>query len=796
MLLVLRSNDLTAQLSVVALALGGAAGGGPLMGVEQSVPLGVGHLLTVLGWLGGPLGLPTVALAILYFPSPSPLLRRYPWIHAIPFVAAAPMILPSAATGLYLAGVDALRDAAVWDASHPGVCYASFAASLATNVAVIVEGLYRYRFLHDANQRRRIRMAVYTGVPSVLAYFVKDGVPVVAGLLGARELHYPLPVTAVLQALVLLPAFGLPYAVGVARVLGPRLVLRRSIQYALATRTLSVLGIAPLVALVVSLARNSNKTLAQIVTSGSGVYIVLVIATLLAFRYKDKARQWLDERFFREEYDARKILQSLVSRVRFETDPTDLATLVVDEIDEALHPERTALLVSGMEPGVLMTMASRGAAATPLRVEGGLATMLRWSDQPLDILLDDPRSPARRLPTDEIEWLESTRTALLVPILGQDKTLIAVLVLAAKRSEEAYSTDDRELLGTIAHQVSLGLDVARLRSRNETGAAAEATRLQPLTVVPMMECPRCGRCEDSGTAICPADGSPMQSSSTIPRELDQKYRIEQLIGRGGMGAVYRARDMRLERLVAVKVVRAELLQDAEARRRFRREAQLVARLQHPGIVSVFDFGTVGDAGAYLVMELVRGEDLRRVLQREGRLDPARAVKILTAVCEAIQAAHLDGVLHRDLKPENILLTGTGTDAKVLDFGVAKLIAESDTRDGSGASTLTAAGSIIGTPAYMAPEQLRGESPDQRTDVFALGVIAYEMLAGELPFGRGSFIDVALAHDRGASPLATRVPRISEVLDRSVRRALEADRERRPATPRDFAADVLEAQAAS
>ena len=146
--------------------------------------------------------------------------------------------------------------------AHPGVCYASFAASLATNVAVIVEGLYRYRFLHDANQRRRIRMAVYTGVPSVLAYFVKDGVPVVAGLLGARELHYPLPVTAVLQALVLLPAFGLPYAVGVARVLGPRLVLRRSIQYALATRTLSVLGIAPLVALVVSLARNSNKTLA------------------------------------------------------------------------------------------------------------------------------------------------------------------------------------------------------------------------------------------------------------------------------------------------------------------------------------------------------------------------------------------------------------------------------------------------------------------------------------------------------------------------------------------------------
>ena len=442
--------------------------------------------------------------------------------------------------GCILAGVDGLRDAAVWDAGHPGVCYASFAACLATNVAVIVEGLYRYRFLHDANQRRRIRMAVYTGVPSVLAYSVKDGVPVVAGLLGAREPHYSWPLTAVLQALVILPAFGMPYAVGVARVLGPRLVLRRSIQYALATRTLSILGIAPLLALVVSLARNSNKTLAQIVTSGSGIYIVLVIATLVAFRYKDRARQWLDERFFREEYDARKILQSLVSRVRFETDPADLATLVVHELDEALHPERTALLASGMEPGLLVPMASRGAPAQPLRLEGGLATMLCWSDQPLDILLDDPRSPARRLPAEEIAWLETTRTALMVPILGgQQQALIGVLVLGAKRSEEAYSTEDRELLATIARQVSLGLDVARLRSRTDTNATAETTRLEP-AVVPMMECPRCGRCEDSGTAVCPADGSAMVSSGAIPRELDQKYRIEQLIGRGGMGAVYRA----------------------------------------------------------------------------------------------------------------------------------------------------------------------------------------------------------------------------------------------------------------
>jgi serine/threonine-protein kinase len=309
----------------------------------------------------------------------------------------------------------------------------------------------------------------------------------------------------------------------------------------------------------------------------------------------------------------------------------------------------------------------------------------------------------------------------------------------------------------------------------------------------MMECPRCGRCEDAGVELCPTDGSVMRPAGTLPRVLDGKYRIEQLIGRGGMGAVYRARDMRLDRLIAVKVVRADLLQDMDARRRFRREAQIVARLQHPGIVSIFDFGTFADGGAYLVMELVRGEDLRRVLQREGTLDPARAARILSAVCHAIEAAHREGVLHRDLKPENILLPGGGEiEAKVLDFGVAKLVGDSneETKPGREA-TLTAAGSIIGTPAYMAPEQLRGTPPDHRTDVFALGVIAYEMLSGELPFSRGSLADVILAQDRGARPLSA-AARVTAPLDRVVMSALDMDPRGRPPSPQEFAAAVVQA----
>ena len=791
-LFALRHHDLTAQLCVLALALSGVAGGGPLLGVEHGWPFGLGHVLTVFAWLAGPFAFPIIALAILHFPSPSPLLARRRWLYALPFLAAAPMLVAATATSLYLVGVDRLRDLALWDAAHPGAYFTSFALALAINVFALFEGVRRYNLFHDANERRRVRMAVYTAVPGVIGYAIKDGVPIVAMLAGAGMPRFPWPVVAFLQALVLLPAFGLTYAVGVARVLGPALVIRRSLQYALANRALAFLTLLPAAALVYVLLR---KNLVEILTSGSIVYLILFVATLLLARSRERARLWLDERFFREEYDARKILLSLASRVRFETDPRDLASLVVQQIDQALHPEVTGMLASGVSEGQLAPVTAVGRELAPLALDGGIVTMLRWSDEPLEIFLDDPRSPGRRLPAAEIAWLERTGASLIVPVLGDERALVAVLVLGAKRSEEAYSKEDRELLATIAAQVGLGLDVARLRRRAAEEAPTTTAQLTRQIAPALAECPRCGRCEDHGTATCPADGAELRAGPT-PRVIDNKYRIDQLLGRGGMGSVYRARDVRLDRQVAVKVVRPELLDDHDARRRFRREAQLVARLQHPGIVSIFDFGTLDSGGAYLVMELVRGEDLRHVLHREGRLEPARAVRILGAVCEAIDAAHREGVLHRDLKPENILLPsgpGSVNDAKVLDFGVAKLVEEPARPAADAAaevhSTLTMAGTIIGTPAYMAPEQLRAASPGPRTDVFALGVIAYEMLTGDLPFGRGTLTDVVLAQARGARPLREHDGAIGAPVCDAVMRALSMDPEARPASPHAFARDV-------
>jgi serine/threonine-protein kinase len=361
-------------------------------------------------------------------------------------------------------------------------------------------------------------------------------------------------------------------------------------------------------------------------------------------------------------------------------------------------------------------------------------------------------------------------------------------VLGERKSEEAYTSEDRQLLASIAAQMGLGFDVARLRRGLDAASDPGATRLLATPSPPMLECPRCGRCESPDAAICPSDGSTLRPVPGVPRVLDDKYRLEQLLGRGGMGAVYRARDMRLDRLVAVKVVRAELIGNADARRRFRREAQIVARLQHPGIVAIYDFGTLPDGAAYLVMELVRGEDLRRVLVREGRLESKRAWRILSGVCSAIEAAHRQGVLHRDLKPENILLPGGDGDAKVLDFGVAKVIA-GEPHAGlaaapEAATIVTVDGAIVGTPAYMAPEQLRGRTPDARTDVFSLGVVAYEMLTGDLPFGRGSLADVILAQGRGLPPEGIRG--LADPLARAIKAALEPDPDRRPASPEAFA----------
>jgi eukaryotic-like serine/threonine-protein kinase len=395
-------------------------------------------------------------------------------------------------------------------------------------------------------------------------------------------------------------------------------------------------------------------------------------------------------------------------------------------------------------------------SADSLPESGGIATLLKWSEEPLDLYPDDPRSAARRLPTHEQEWLECTGAVLFMPFFSQEgatRTLLGTIALGQKRSEEPYSAEDRELLSAIAAQVGLGLDVARLRRRDTIAASDAAAATIAGLASSVAECPVCRACYESGTLTCPVEGASLVPGA-LPHVVDAKYRVDLLLGRGGMGAVYRARDVRLDRDVAIKVVRGELLAAPEARARFRREAQLVARLHHPGVVSVFDYGTLPGGAAFLVMEFVRGRDLRSLVAEGARpADVAR--RLLTAIAEPVDAAHRQGVLHRDLKPENILLPDDGVVAKVLDFGVAKVLSGDEPQQPATETmtALTAVGQPIGTPAYMAPEQLSGGEMTARTDVYALGVIGYELLSGSVPFGRGSFVDIALRQRQGPPDLS-------------------------------------------
>ena len=255
------------------------------------------------------------------------------------------------------------------------------------------------------------------------------------------------------------------------------------------------------------------------------------------------------------------------------------------------------------------------------------------------------------------------------------------------------------------------------------------------------------------------------------RTVAGRYHLEKLIARGGLGEVYRARDdARAGAIVAVKIIPPAALEQPHARERFDRDAEDLRRLQHPSIVRALDYGPLPEGGAYLAMEFVDGEDLRQRLRREVRLGVTTALRIMEEVCAGVDTAHRAGVVHGDLKPENILLPADGTPARIIDF--------------IGARRSRADGSISGTPAYMAPEQLRGEPPSTQGDVFSLGVLAFEMVTGALPFGRGSVGEVALSHAAGLP--AVQAPGMTSCLERAVLSALAFDPDRRPPTAAAFA----------
>jgi serine/threonine-protein kinase len=317
----------------------------------------------------------------------------------------------------------------------------------------------------------------------------------------------------------------------------------------------------------------------------------------------------------------------------------------------------------------------------------------------------------------------------------------------------------------------------------------------------MKYCTVCKAKYEDNVSFCPVDGEVLEDdpSSIVDTVLDGQYQIEAMLGKGGMGAVYKARHILLGDRVAIKVLPPEVRTNAEWLRRFRREGQAARRFRHPNAVTVYDLRTAGDGTIYMVMEYVEGHTLDAEIKRRGRFTPAEAFETIEPIMSVLNTAHSMGVVHRDLKPENIMMGKAGgageAVVKLLDLGIAKM-REIAGSDNGGTTALTVAGQVLGTPYYMSPEQW-GEIPrdgneeiDGRADIYSLGLVVYEMIAGHRLCSGATLSELRRQHvSVTLKPLHEAVPAVPVAFSAAISRAIEKDRDDRQATAGQLAAEL-------
>ena len=259
-------------------------------------------------------------------------------------------------------------------------------------------------------------------------------------------------------------------------------------------------------------------------------------------------------------------------------------------------------------------------------------------------------------------------------------------------------------------------------------------------------CPRCGREDDRGNIVCPEDGTALKKQDKlIGTTIAEKYEILSRLGRGGMSIVYKGKHKLMDRIVAVKLLRPELVAIPQLVERFKRESKAISTLRHPNIVTVFDFGLIKDAHStpFLIMDYLEGRTLDEVLKEEGKLNLTRAVELFSASCDALAHTHEMGIVHRDIKPSNLLLRKEPNGSETLtifDFGIAKML-----QGESSVHKLTASGEVFGSPLYMSPEQAEGEVIDHRTDIYSLACVLHESILGKPPFKGETPLETIMMH---------------------------------------------------
>lgn len=540
-------------------------------------------------------------------------------------------------------------------------------------------------------------------------------------------------------ALLIIPATTV-YAVLVDRVFEVRFFIRKALQYALARYTLLALLAIPGIALLSYGYANRNQSINDLLRGEAAAGWVLLAATVIALGLvRRPLLDLLDRRFFREEYDARRILMNLVEGSRQAGSLNEQAALTVGEIDRALHVAAVGMLVRDASRTALVDPQEQ---LPPLACDSQLALLISGAAAPFDA--SQAESAVERLPGGDVEWLHQSRARLFVPLMASDGSLLGLIAIGEKLSEAPFSAEDRQLLTSVGASAALALEHRILVDSGPRSASG--SHIEPGDAAPALQCARCGVLQDANPRGCQRCNGPLVPAR-LPAVLAGTFAIEREIGRGGMGVVYRGRDLTLDRPVALKTLPRVSTSSVN---RMRNEALAMAALDDPHLAIIYGVETWRDSPV-LILEYFGGGTLADRLKM-GPLAPSDVVGLGLAMAAALDALHRAGFLHRDIKPSNIGYTAKGV-PKLLDFGLARLVTHMPRRIATEASTgssrpatqsavSTAAISQssesqaqrwAGTAAYLSPEAVVMKPPRASFDLWSLAITMFEALTGRNPF---------------------------------------------------------------
>jgi tRNA A-37 threonylcarbamoyl transferase component Bud32 len=408
--------------------------------------------------------------------------------------------------------------------------------------------------------------------------------------------------------------------------------------------------------------------------------------------------------------------------------------------------------------------------------------------RPVTDVTQEPPPPEVMKQLSSVDGPSPYERGSLFSIRGPSGRLFGCLFLADSTSR--LDTTAERLIINLARQLGGALELAA--TRRELAVAARERRASRDQMIEkgidlLQVCKACGLCYDHKERHCEKDGEALSAPLLFPLCISGRYRLVRRVGEGGMGTVFRARDLRLQRDVAVKVVRREHFDDDKVRLRFEQEARTVARVDHPGVISIFDSGELEDGSLYIVMEWLEGHDLGQLILRDGPGTPAQVVELLEQVCAALGAAQKAQLVHRDIKPANIFVMVSGGECKfkLLDFGVAK--------DFNRDSQLTETGRLVGTPLYMSPEQFLGKQLDARSDLYSLASVAFLALTGTRIVKSNDLANILMETVTAECPkLSSCLPGVPADVDSAFALGLAKASELRPTSASEWLCEFAEA----